>query len=467
MSAKKPKTFGELKKKMSSLPDVRSEMRANLVKKLMKKERLFPELIGYDETVIPDLVNAILCGHNMILLGERGQGKSRLIRTMVDFLDEEMPAVEGCPIHDNPFDPICVDCKSKLEELGDKLPIDYIPRDRRLIEKLATSDVSTADLIGEVDPIKIAQGRTLDDEAAIHFGLLPRAHRSIFAINELPDLAEKIQVAFFNIMEENDFQIKGFPVRLPLDIIVIATANPEDYTSRGRIITPLKDRFDVQLRTHYPKEVSDEIAIMEQEADKPEFEGLKTFVPDYIKDILAELTFQARSSTDVNQSSGVSCRVSIRSYESIMGAAIRRCLELDEKTAVPRITDIRSAYPSITGKLELEYEVADAKEFDIVDDLAKRAIKIVFDRYFQLDDLSSIIECFENDGMVAEISQFQASQAYIEGFKVIPGLKEAAKTLVDLKSDSQASSAIEFVLEGLHLSNKLNREKKGKGMVYK
>lgn len=466
MPKKKPETFGQLKKKVSSLPDVRSEMRSNLIKKLEKKERLFPELIGFDETVIPDLVNAILCGHNIILLGERGQGKSRLIRTMIDFLDEEMPAVAGCPIHDDPFDPICVDCKQKLAEMGDDLPITYIPRERRLIEKLATSDVSTADLIGEVDPIKIAQGRTLDDETAIHFGLLPRAHRSIFAINELPDLAEKIQVAFFNIMEENDFQIKGFPVRLPLDIVIVATANPEDYTSRGRIITPLKDRFDVQVRTHYPKEKTDEIAIMDQEADRIEVNGLKAQIPQYIKEILAELTFQARSSTDINQSSGVSCRVSIRSYESIMGAAYRRCLQLGEKLAVPRITDIRSTYPSITGKLELEYEVAESKEFDIVDNLAKRAIKVVFDNYFSLEDLSSIIEAFEN-GMVAEISQFQTSEAYMEGFNVIPGIKEAAKTLVDIKHPAEASSAIEFILEGLHLSNKLNREIKGRGMVYK
>jgi len=467
MPARKPKTLGGLKKKVSSLPDVRSEMRANLIEKLSKKERLFPTLVGYDETVIPDLVNAILCGHNIILLGERGQGKSRLIRTMVEFLDEEMPAIAGCPIHDDPFGPICVDCIQRSEEMGDDLPIVYIPRDRRLVEKLATSDVSTADLIGEVDPIKIAQGRTLDDESAIHFGLLPRAHRSIFAINELPDLAEKIQVAFFNIMEENDFQIKGFPVRLPLDIVIIATANPEDYTSRGRIITPLKDRFDVQVRTHYPKELPDEVAVMEQEAARLEFEGLDTFVPDYIKEILAELTFQARQSTDINQSSGVSCRVSIRSYESIIGSALRRCLELGERTAVPRITDIRSTYPSITGKLELEYEVEDTKEFEIVEDLAKRAVKIVFDQYFKLDDLTSIIECFENDGMVAEISQFQASEAYMEGFKVIPGMKEAAESLTDIKSPSKASSAIEFILEGLHLSNKLNREAKGKGLVYK
>jgi len=466
MTNKKAKTFGELKKQVSSLPDVRTEMRSNLIRKLQRKERLFPQLIGYDETVIPDVVNAIICGHNMILLGERGQGKSRLIRTLVDFLDEEMPAIAGCPIHDNPFDPICIDCKQKSVEMGDNLPITYIPRDRRLIEKLATSDVSTADLIGEVDPIKIAQGRTLDDESAIHFGLLPRAHRSIFAINELPDLAEKIQVAFFNIMEENDFQIKGFPVRLPLDIVVIATANPEDYTSRGRIITPLKDRFDVQVRTHYPKEKKDEIAIMEQEAVHLELTGLTTTVPKFMKEILAELTFQARNSTDVNQSSGVSCRVSIRSYESIMGAALRRCIELGETVAVPRITDIKSAFPSISGKLELEYEVVDVKQFEIVDNLAKRAIKIVFDHYFKLDDLSSIIESFEN-GMVAEISQFQSSQAYMDGFKVIPGMKKAAETLVNPDNPPEASAAIEFVLEGLHLSNKLNREMKGKGMVYK
>ena len=466
MTNKKPKTFGGLKKQVSFLPDVRSEMRTNLIRKLQKKERLFPQLIGYDESVIPEVVNAILCGHNIILLGERGQGKSRLIRTMIDFLDEEMPAIAGCPIHDNPFDPICIDCKQLLSEMGDDLPITYIPRDRRLIEKLATSDVSTADLIGEVDPIKIAQGRTLDDESAIHFGLLPRAHRSIFAINELPDLAEKIQVAFFNIMEENDFQIKGFPVRLPLDIVVVATANPEDYTSRGRIITPLKDRFDVQVRTHYPKEKKDEIAIMDQEAVRLELNGYKTAMPEFMKEILAELTFQARSSTDINQSSGVSCRVSIRSYESIMGSALRRCIELGENLAVPRITDIKSTYPSITGKLELEYEVVDTKQYEIVDNLAKRAIKIVFDHYFKLAELTSIIESFEN-GMVAEISQFQPSVAYMEGFKVIPGMKEAAETLVNSNNPPEASAAIEFVLEGLHLSNKLNREMKGKGMVYK
>ena len=466
MGIKKVQTFGELKKQCKGLPGVRDEMRANLIKKLREKERLFPDVIGYDDTVLPELVNAILCGHNIIILGERGQGKSRIIRSLVDFMDEEIPAIEGCPIHDNPFDPVCTDCKKKKDEMGDALPISYIPRDRRLIEKLATSDVSTADLIGEVDPIKIAEGRTLDDEAAVHFGLIPRAHRSIFAINELPDLAEKIQVAFFNVMEENDFQVKGFPVRLPLDILVVATANPEDYTNRGRIITPLKDRFDVQIRTHYPLKQEYEIEIMEQETQKPEVDGLETYVPPFIKKILAEITFQARNSPDINQHSGVSCRVSIRSYESIIGSALRRSLQLGEKRAVPRITDIESTFPAILGKLEPEYEAAERGEEELIEDLSRRAIKLVFDEHFKVEDLSSIVGSFQN-GMSAQISQHQPSDIYMEGLKVIPGMKEAIQTLVDPKIPDEASSAIEFVLEGLHLSNKLNCELTDEGMIYK
>ena len=466
MPTAKPQTLGELKQTTSSLPDVRTEMRRNLIRKLENKERLFPELIGYDDTVLPALINAILCGHNIILLGERGQGKSRLIRNMIDFLDNEIPAVAGCPVNDDPYNPICLDCKQKLAEMGDALPITYLPKERRLIEKLATSDVSTADLIGEVDPIKIAQGRTLDDEAAIHFGLVPRAHRGIFAVNELPDLAEKIQVAFFNVMEENDFQIKGFPVRLPLDILVIATANPEDYTSRGRIITPLKDRFDVQIRTHYPIEKRFEIEIMEQEVRDLRVNGLETHVPEFIKDILAEITFQARSSADINQHSGVSCRVSIRSFEAISGSALRRCLKLGESKAVPRITDIESTFPAIAGKLELEYEVAESKEQEIVENLAKRAIKSVFDAHFKIEDLSPILEFFEN-GMKAEIAQDLPSEAYLEGFRVIPGIKDAVGQLVDPQNAPEASAAIEFILEGLHLSNKLNRELVNDKVVYK
>jgi magnesium chelatase subunit I len=466
MSVKKAKTFGELKKRTSRLPNLREEMRANLIRKLENKEPLFSTLIGYDDTVMPELINAILCGHNIIILGERGQGKSRIIRSMVELLDEEMPAVAGCPINDNPFQPICIDCKKKIEEMGDDTPIAYIPRDRRLVEKLATSDVSTADLIGEVDPIKIAQGRTLDDETAIHFGLVPRAHRSIFAVNELPDLAEKIQVAFFNIMEENDFQIKGFPVRLPLDILVIATANPEDYTSRGRIITPLKDRFDVQIKTHYPRKREDEIAIMEQEVRSLPMGGLELSVPKFIKDIIAEVTFQARSSPEVNQHSGVSCRVSIRSFEAIQGSALRRCLEVGEKKIVPRITDIEAIYPAIVGKLEMEYELVENKIGDFITNLAKRAVKVVFDEYFKVEQLASITKCFQ-DGMVAKVSRHLASVDYMDGFDVIPGLKKAVQTLVDAGNAPEAASAIEFILEGLHLSNKLNREVIEGGMVYK
>ena len=466
MTKSKPQTLGELKRVVSRLPGVREEMRANLLKMIEKKEPLFSDLIGYDDTVMPSLINAIICGHHIILLGERGQGKSRIIRNMIHFLDEEMPAVEGCPIHDDPFKPICFDCRTKLAELGDNLPLTYIPRDRRLVEKLATSDVSTADLIGEVDPIKISQGRTLDDESAIHFGLVPRANRGIFAINELPDLAEKIQVAFFNIMEENDLQIKGFPVRLPLDILIIATANPEDYTSRGRIITPLKDRFDVQIRTHYPKEPQHEIAIMDQEAKPPRFDRLDTYVPEFIKQVLAEMTFQARSSPDISQHSGVSCRVSIRSYEAIIGSALRRALEFKEARVVPRITDIESVFPAIMGKLELEYEVAEKKADEIVFDLARRAIKVTFDKYFKAEDLTSIIEAFQN-GVEAEVSRFLPSVEYMDGYEVLPGMRQAVGSLINPDSAPEAASAMEFVLEGLHLSNKLNRKEKDKGMVYK
>jgi magnesium chelatase subunit I len=465
MHNREAQTLGELKKLFTRLPDVREEMRTNLIRKLKNREPLFPGLIGYDDTVLPDLINAILCGHNIILLGERGQGKSRIIRSMVHFLDDAMPVVAGCPIHDNPFEPICLDCKEKLAEMGDALPVSYVPRDRRLIEKLATSDVSTADLIGEVDPIKIAQGRTLDDEAAIHFGLVPRAHRSIFAINELPDLAEKIQVAFFNIMEENDIQIKGFPVRLPLDIFIIATANPEDYTNRGRIITPLKDRFDVQIRTHFPRERRYEIEIMEQEMRNPELDGLKVRVPPFIKEILAEMTFQARRSPEINQHSGVSCRVSIRSCESIIGSALRRCFALGEDEAVPRITDMKSTYPAIAGKLELEYEAVDSTEADLVENLSRRAVKAVFDEHFRIDDLSSIVDSFQN-GMTVEVSQAMSSQSYMDAMHAITGMKKALQSIIEPESAPEVSSAMEFILDGLHLSNKLNRDEKGEGLIY-
>ncbi len=458
--------LADLKKSCPSIPSLREEMRANLIHKLTNREPLFKNLKGYDDTVIPQIMNAVMCGHNMIILGERGQGKSRIIRGLVELLDEFIPAIAGCPIHDNPYKPVCADCKKKAAIHGDNLDIVWIPRDRRLIEKLATSDVSTADLIGEVDPIKIAEGRTLDDETAIHFGLVPRAHRGIFAINELPDLAEKIQVALFNIMEERDLQIKGFPVRLPLDVLIVASANPEDYTSRGRIITPLKDRFDAQIKTHYPKTRSIEIEIMEQEARPVPVNGLKLSVPQFIKEILAEMTLQARNSPDISQHSGVSCRATIRSYEAILGTALRRCLELGEEVVVPRITDIEATFPTIAGKLVLEYGSTDHRELEVVEELARRATKVVFDERFKTNELSAIIDSFHS-GIGAVVSSSMPSREYMDGLKNIPGLGSAVKSLVNADCQAEAAAAIEFILEGLHLSNKLNKEILNGRILYK
>jgi magnesium chelatase subunit I len=466
MEMVKIRKLGELRSYYPHMPTVREEMRTNLMRMITNKKPLFQDLKGYDDTVIPQVINAIMCGHNMIILGERGQGKSRIIRGLVELFDEYIPALAGCPIHDNPFKPVCADCKKNLAAHGDDLLIDWIPRDKRLVEKLATSDVSTADLIGEVDPIKISEGRTLDDETSIHFGLVPRANRGLFAINELPDLAEKIQVALFNVMEERDMQIKGFPVRLPLDVMIVASANPEDYTSRGRIITPLKDRFDAQIKTHYPKARSIEIEIMEQEARHLPLNGLKASVPAFIKEILAEMTLQARNSPDISQHSGVSCRASIRSYEAILGSAVRRCLELGEKEVVPRITDIEATFPSIAGKLELEYGGKDRKEGEVVEELARRATKVVFDEHFKTDELSSIINSF-NNGIGAVVSQAIPSAEYLDGLKNIPGLKDAVQSLVNVECQAEAASAIEFILEGLHLSNILNKETLNGKFVYK
>jgi magnesium chelatase subunit I len=466
MDIEKIKKRGELKKQYPRIKTVRDEMRGNLMRMIADKQPLFTGLKGYDDSVIPCVINAVMCGHTMIILGERGQGKSRIIRGLTSFLDEYIPALAGCPIHDNPYTPICAECRKNVSLYGDDLPIDWIPRDRRLVEKLATSDVSTADLIGEVDPIKISEGRTLDDETSIHFGLAPRANRGIFAINELPDLAEKIQVALFNIMEERDFQIKGFPVRLPLDVLVVASANPEDYTSRGRIITPLKDRFDSQIKTHYPRHRSLEIAIMEQEARHIPLDGFSCSVPQFIKEIIAEMTLQARSSPDISQHSGVSCRATIRSFEAILGSAARRCFELSEKKAVPRITDIEMTFPAICGKLELEYGGRDHNAGGIVEELARRATKVVFDETFKPEELSSIYASF-NNGIAAEVSPAIPSIEYMDGLKNIPGLKDAVATLVDPECPAEAASAIEFILEGLHLSNKLNREVLNARIVYK
>ena len=459
------RTLGELRKSGQAVLTVREEMRKNLVACLQTGRRILPGIVGYDETVIPDIENAILSGHHMVFLGERGQAKSRIIRGLVSLLDERIPIVQGCEINDSPFQPICRACRRKLEEQGDALAIEWIGREQRYGEKLATPDVSIADIIGEIDPIKVAEGRYLADEETIHYGLIPRTNRGVFAINELPDLTEKVQVGLFNLMEEKDVQIKGYKIRLPLDVVIVASANPEDYTSRGRIITPLKDRFDVQIRTHYPQSIQDEMAIMEQEAAPMKQRGLPVTVPQFIKEILAHMTFEARKSSEINQSSGVSVRVTINNYESLISNAEKRALRLKETEVVPRVSDMHSILASTSGKIEMEYVGEDKKENDLVEKLVNRAILKVFDQYFTVTSLQKVVDYF-NSGWGVEVSDAMPSQDYLEGIKEIPGLKEAIRALGPMESPALMASATEFVLEGLHLHQKLNKEMEGGRITY-
>jgi magnesium chelatase subunit I len=462
----KPATIGQLKASEYRVLSVRDEMRKNLIGRLRRGETPFPDIIGYEDTVIPQVETAILAGHDVIFLGERGQAKSRLIRSLVNLLDEEVPVIKGGELNDNPYSPVTKYCRELVEKYGDDTEIEWIGREHRYSEKLATPDVSVADLIGEVDPIKVAEGRYLSDELTIHFGLIPRTNRGIFAINELPDLVEKVQVGLFNVMEEKDIQIKGYKIRLPLDICIVATANPEDYTNRGRIITPLKDRFQSQISTHYPKTREVEIIIMEQEAHVPEIEGSSLRVPRFIKEIIAELSFQARSSGDINQRSGVSVRTTIANYESIIAAAEKRGIVLGEREVAPRITDFPSIVPSTCGKIELEYLGEDATEGAVVEKLIKRSIKTVFDSYFpSLDALADVIKSFEH-GYV-EVADVMPSEDYIMGVREIKGLQGCIDTLGISESPAEIAAAVEFTLEGLHLNNKLNKEDVRGKIIYK
>src|ERR1700719_1861945 len=393
----KLRTFGELKHAGYRTKPVRIEMRDNLLERLRTKEKVLPGIVGYDDTVLPEIENGILAGHHMILLGERGQAKSRIIRALAALLDEHVAAIAGCEISDDPYAPICGKCQALIAEKGDATPIEWLTRDHRYAEKLATPDVSVADLIGEIDPIKVAEGRYLADEETIHYGLIPRTNRGIFAINELPDMTEKVQVGLFNLMEEKDVQIKGYRIRLPIDVVFCASANPEDYTSRGRIITPLKDRFDIQIRTHYPKTLEQEIAVMEQEATLPPESGMALRVPQFMKEIVAQITFEARGSNEINQTSGVSVRVSINNFESMLSNAEQRAVVNGENEVVPRVSDLHSLYASTAGKIELEYVGEDKKEGDLIERLINRAVLKTFDRYFKMDDahLKKVINYFE------------------------------------------------------------------------
>src|SRR5579863_522941 len=461
----KIRTLGELKSAGYQTMPVRMEMRKNLLERLRSKEQILPGIVGYEETVVPEIENGVLAGHHMIFLGERGQAKSRIIRSLVGLLDEYVPAVAGCEISDDPFAPICRRCVKLKEEQGDTLPIAWIGRDARYAEKLATPDVSVADLIGEIDPIKVAEGRYLADTETIHYGLIPRTNRGIFAINELPDLTEKVQVGLFNLMEEKDVQIKGYKIRLPVDVIFIASANPEDYTSRGRIITPLKDRFDIQIRTHYPKTLEHEIAIMEQEAMHPPRSGVDVRIPQFMKDILAQITFEARGSNEINQSSGVSVRVTINNYESVISNAEKRAVRNGDTEVVPRLSDLHSVYASTAGKIEMEYAGEEKKEEELIERLINRAVLKVFDKAVKVEELKEIVAYFDQ-GWGVEVSDMSPVDEYIEAVRTIPGLKAAVAKLGPAESPALMASNVEMVLEGLHLHQKLNKERRGGRFAY-
>jgi len=461
-----PRTLGELKASGYQVVPVRDEMRRNLLGMLTRREPILPGIVGFDDTVVPEIENAILSGHHMVFLGERGQAKTRIIRSLTQLLDPYTPIVEGCAINDDPFAPICRECRRRAAELGDALPVAWIDRDARYAEKLATPDVSIADLIGEIDPVKVAEGRYLADEETIHYGLVPRTNRGIFAINELPDLTEKVQVGLFNLMEEKDVQIKGFKIRLPIDVVIVASANPEDYTSRGRIITPLKDRFDVQVRTHYPRQLDHEMAIMEQELPAMNRFERSVFVPEFLKQIVAQLTFEARECNEINQASGVSVRVSINNYESLISNAEKRAVRLTELEIVPRLSDLHALVASTVGKIEIEYSGEDEKSEALIERLLNRAILKVFDCWLKLDDLKPIVDYFDAGGGV-EVSDSTPASEYLEAVEGIRGLREAVVACGATESPGVIAAATEFVLEGLHLHQKLNKNREGGRFTYR
>jgi magnesium chelatase subunit I len=458
------KSLGELQASGYRIATVKDEMRRNLVRKLRAGERLFPGILGYDETVVPQIVNAILARHNIILLGLRGQAKSRIIRQLTDLLDERIPIIAGSEINDNPFHPISAYGRQQVELHGDMTRIEWVEREARFVEKLATPDVTIADIIGDVDPIKAAKGgHLLSDELTIHYGLLPRANRGIFAINELPDLAGKIQVGLFNIMQEGDVQIKGYPVRLPLDVMLVFSANPEDYTARGKIITPLKDRIGTEISTHYPSDLQLGVEITKQEAwtSREGVEG-ELNVPDFIREIIEQIAFEARDDQRIDKRSGVSQRLPITVMESVISNAERRALLTAEEEVVPRISDIYAAAPSMTGKMELEYEGEQIGADKIARDLIKRAAGQIFEGYFVGMEFTDAVRWFDagNSLRLADTASASEGMTLLE---VVPELIDTALIPFDFRraDEGLTVSVCEFVLEGLYAQNKISRNEEG------
>lgn len=458
------KTLGELKASNYQVLPVREEMRRNLMRKLQAREEVFPDIVGYQETVIPQIENAILSGQDIILLGERGQAKSRIIRSLTSLLDEYTPILADVEIPENPYAPISAQARKIIAERGDDAAISWMPRASRYGEKLATPDITIADLIGEVDPIKIAEGRYLSDVEALHFGLIPHTNRGIFAINELPDLAERIQVGLLNVLEERDIQIRGHKIRLDLDIMIVATANPEDYTNRGRIITPLKDRYGSQIRTHYPQTILEEITIMEQEQNKLDLGEYREDVPPFMAQIVAEITQQARRSPDINQRSGVSVRASVANYEALLANALRRAIETGEQDIVPRISDLPFVMPSLQGKVEFE-AMEEGREERIMEKLFNEAVRSVFSRFAEKLDTEMLALQFA-DGIHVTTGESLPSDEYEDIIRRIDGLDAAVETLVPGGNPAKRASAAEFILEGLHINQLLNKDRVGGRTTY-
>lgn len=459
-----PRILAELKETpyhplLSGGRSVKDEMRLNMQAALRNKETLFPGIIGYDDSVLPQIVNAILSKHNMILLGLRGQAKSRILRSLVRFLDEWTPAVSGCEIHDSPYMPVCRRCRQLLAETGDDLPIEFVHRDDRYVEKLATPDVTIADIIGDIDPIRAAKsGLNLSDELTIHYGLLPRANRGIFALNELPDLAGKIQVGLFNILQEGDLQIKGYPVRLRIDVAMVFSANPEDYTARGKIITPLKDRIGSEVRTHYPASIVEGMAITQQEAWLERESGLPLSIPLFVAEIVESIAFAARKDARIDKRSGVSQRLSITCLENAVSNAERRSLVHREKRVIPRIGDIYAALPSLTGKFELEYEGELRGADNIARELIRSAVGESFERYSEGKDYQRIIDWFELGGTL-HLSGDSSTSECLSRFREIQGLIDESDNLLGTGQhhSEMRVAAAEFILEGLYSQKKISR----------
>jgi magnesium chelatase subunit I len=461
-----PTTLGALRASGWKPEPIKEELRRNAVARIAAGLPLFDGVLGYEDTVMPQLENALLAGHDVIFLGERGQAKTRMIRSLTGLLDEWMPIVAGSEINDDPYNVVSRHARELLEQHGDDMPIAWVHRSDRYGEKLATPDTSIADLIGEVDPIKVAEGRYLSDELTIHYGLVPRTNRGIFAINELPDLAERIQVGLLNVLEERDVQIRGYKIRLPLDVMLVASANPEDYTNRGRMITPLKDRFGSQIRTHYPLEVSTEMHIVRQEARTSSIGNVVVQWPEFMEEIISTISHTARASTHVSQRSGVSVRLSVSNYETLAANAVRRALRVGETNVAPRVSDLVALAASTAGKIEIE-SMEEGRESIILENIVKAAVLQVFKQRVTSEKIRDVLAAFD-EGVIAHAGEDVSSADYIELFATVPALRDLVGLLAPADaSQATQASAVEFVLEGLHLSKRLNKDSSGARSTYR